>query len=429
MVRSESKPWEMPGKYDVSPYNYAEEVLADYDFPPMLPSGRFPIQESTIRKMDNTPGSLIPYSIEDKLEIAAMLDDMGIAEISFNPMHFYGTPRTKAINEAMEAIAKKGFNFNIYVNVNWVSWVDGNFKEHADRIIGQGAQSFDVEAIGSERFRRMYLRDWTWQQIADESAKAVEYVRSKGIEAGIDLGDYVRGDVDQMIGLMNFWINHGAQRFHISDSFGSLAPQGTRYLIKKIRSGLIEDTPIVYHPHDDTGLATANALAATAAGAWPDISVNGIGERAFAKLEEVVLSLELLYGVDTGLKLEKLTELSRLVERITGIPNQPHKPVVGETMYVPLFQDEYIDLLKGGPYVSTAFAPEIVGQKPALVWWEGMMTEVTVRAKLEQMGLPYTEEQVGKVMQALSARLRALKKFPAWIPDDEAGDICRRALG
>jgi isopropylmalate/homocitrate/citramalate synthase len=175
-------------------------------------------------------------------------------------------------------------------------------------------------------------------------------------------------------------------------------------------------------------MATASAIAAAAAGAWPEASVNGIGERAYLKMEEYVLALELLYGVNTGIKLDKITELCSLVERITGIQNQPHKPVVGETMYVPLFEDEYLDLLKGGPYVSTAFAPEIVGQKPALVWWEGMMSAATVRAKLDQLGLPYNDNQVKKVMAAIGARLRELKAFPAWIPDAEAGEICRRAL-
>ena len=176
-------------------------------------------------------------------------------------------------------------------------------------------------------------------------------------------------------------------------------------------------------------MATANCIAATAAGGWPDVATNGLGERAFAKFEEVFLALELLYGVDTGIKLEKLTELSRMVERMSGVKNQPHKPVVGETMYVPLFEEEYIDLLKGGPYVSTSFAPEIVGQVPALVWWEGMLSAATARAKLDQMELKYTQDQVNTVVGAIRARLRELKQFPAWIPDAEAGEICRRAVG
>ena len=423
MVSSKSQPWKVPGKYDVSPYNYTKEVQADYDFPAKLP-----ICDATIRKIDNTPGSLIPYSVEDKLEIATLLDEMGIAQLGCNPMHFYGTPRNDAIVEGIKAIAKKGFKFKITGIVNWVSWVEGPFESHADRVLDMGVSTIDVEGLGSEFFRQMYLPDWSWQQVGDAIGKALEYVKSKGAEAGVGLGDLVRGDLDQMIPLMNSWIDHGADRFFIADSFGSLSPQGVRYFIKKLRSGLKKQVPIVFHPHDDTGLATAGALAATAAGAWCEGSANGIGERAFLKLEEYILALELLYGVDTGIKLEKISELCSLVERVTGIPNQPHKPVVGKTMYVPLFEDEYIELLKGGPYVSTSFAPEIVGEKPALVWWEGMLSPATAKAKLDQLELKYTDEQLNRVIEAIRARLRGIKEFPAWIPDAEASEIIRRTL-
>ena len=424
MVSNISKKWKVPGKYDVSPYNFADEVIADYDFPAKLP-----ICDSTIRKIDNTPGSLIPYSVEDKVEIAAGLDEMGVAQLGCNPMHFYGTPRNDAIVEGVRAIAKKGFKFKLTSVVNWNSWVGGSFNTHADRIIDMGVQLLDVEGPGSDFFRQMYLPDWSWDQIEASMTKSVAYVRSKGAEAGVCLPDIVRGDIDQMTKLINSLVSHGAQRFYFCDSFGALSPQGTRYLIKKIRGGMTTQVPIAYHPHDDTGLATAQDIAAAAAGAWPDASVNGIGERAYAKLEEVVLALELLYGVNTGINLEKISGMCSLVERVTGIRNQPHKPVVGETMYVPLFEDEYIELLKGGPYVSTSFAPEIIGQKPSLVWWEGMLSPATARAKLNQLELKYTEEQLNQIIEAIRAQLRELKEFPAWLRDGEVSEICRRILG
>ena len=424
MVSSKSQPWKVEGKFDVSPYNFAQEVLDDYEFPPKLP-----ICDSTIRKIDNTPGSLLPYSVEDKVEIASLLNEMGVAQLGCNPMHFYGTPRNDAICDGIRAIAKKGFKFKITAVVNWQAWVQGKWKEHADRILDMGVDIIDVESPGSENFRQMYLSQLSWEQIEEGLGKALDYVKSRGAGAGVCIADMVRGDVDHMISLMNSCISHGAERFYLTDSFGSLSPEGTRWLFKRFKSGLSKQVPLVHHAHDDFGLATAQSIAAAAAGAWPDASTNGIGERAYAKLEEVVLALELLYGVDTGIKLEKIGELCHLVERITGIKNQPHKPVVGETMYVPLFEDEYIELLKGGPYVSTSFAPEITGQKPALVWWEGMLSATTARAKLGQLELKYTDEQLNKVIEAIRAQLRSLKEFPAWIPDAEVSEICRRALG
>jgi homocitrate synthase NifV len=424
MTGQQSEPWHSPGKYNVSPYNYSEEVRSEYAFPDKLP-----ILDATLRKMDNTPGSLIPYSVEDKLEIATILDDIGIAEVGFNPMHFYGTPRNLAIVDGLRAVARGGFKFKITTIVNWDSWTGGDFEAHADRIIDMGADTVDVEALGSEAFRAMYLRDWSWDRIRDELARDIAYVRSRGKGSGIVLGDASRGDLDQLIELTNFWIDAGADRLFIADSFGSLSPQGTTYLISKIRRGMKAPIPIVYHAHDDLGLGTANALAAAAAGAWSEASINGIGERAFAKLEEYIMALELLYGVDTGIKLERLTEVSRTVERITGIRNQPHKAVVGETMYVPLFEQEYIDLLHAGPYVSTCFDPAMVGQKPALVFWEGMLSDSTVRAKMDQMELEYNDAQVGQTVETIRTRLHGIREFPAFLSDSDVSDICRGIAG
>ena len=424
MERSTSRPWNVPGKYNVSPYNFVDEVLSDYNFPSKLP-----ICDGTVRKMDATPGSVIPFPIEDKLEIAALLDEIGVAEYRGNPMHFYGTPRNEAICEGVRAVAKKGFKFKMTASMWWDSWVEGQFERHADRVIDMGVQTVDVEFPGSENFRQMYLRDWSWEQLLDGMARALEYVRSKGVEAGVLLSDGARGDLDEIITRMNFWIDHGvADRLYICDSFGCLSPPGTRYFVKRLRSELRKEIPIVYHTHDDFGLATAQGLAAAAAGAWPESSSNGVGDRAFLKMEEYVLSLELLYGVDTGIKLEKLSELSRLVERVTGITTPPNKPITGQTMYVPNIQQEYIDLFQGGPWTSTAFAPEMVGQKRGLVWWEGMLSPATVRAKLDQLELRHTEEQVDRAVEAIRSALGEIKQFPWWIADDEVAEICRHSL-
>jgi 2-isopropylmalate synthase len=49
------------------------------------------------------------------------------------------------------------------------------------------------------------------------------------------------------------------------------------------------------------------------------ITVNGTGERmGNASLEQTVTSLELVCGVKTGIKLEKLRNLSELLEQVTG---------------------------------------------------------------------------------------------------------------
>ena len=68
------------------------------------------------------------------------------------------------------------------------------------------------------------------------------------------------------------------------------------------------DIEIEMHAHNDLGLATANTLAAVKAGATHiNTTVNGLGERAGnAPLEEAVMALRHLYGIDTGIDAHAL---------------------------------------------------------------------------------------------------------------------------
>ena len=89
--------------------------------------------------------------------------------------------------------------------------------------------------------------------------------------------------------------------------------------------------PIEIHTHNDFGMGVATELAAVAAGAEVVHScANGLGERTGnAALEELILGLDLLYGYDTGYKLDKLPELGSLMSELANIPIPRNKPVLG----------------------------------------------------------------------------------------------------
>ena len=81
-----------------------------------------------------------------------------------------------------------------------------------------------------------------------------------------------------MIHIMNRYIQAGADRLALVDSKGGATTDATRYYISTVRKGLTRDLPSIFHAHDDFGLATANSLAAACEGAWPEVSVNGVGD-------------------------------------------------------------------------------------------------------------------------------------------------------
>jgi isopropylmalate/homocitrate/citramalate synthase len=94
--------------------------------------------------------------------------------------------------------------------------------------------------------------------------------------------------------------------------------------------------PVHFHGHNDFGLGTACAIAAAGAGAeWIHGTIDGIGERAGnANLPEVAAALELLYKVDTGIRLDRVRAASQRLREIAGYQLEPWKSVVGRNLFV-----------------------------------------------------------------------------------------------
>jgi len=122
---------------------------------------------------------------------------------------------------------------------------------------------------------------------------------------------------------------------------GCATPDQVSRLFAKVRqeAGLGDDVVLSIHCHNDLGLAVANSLAAVLEGAGQvHCTVNGIGERAGnTPLEELAAVFEVhgeSMGVSTGIQLDRIHSVSRLVRRLTGISLQAHKPLVGDHSFV-----------------------------------------------------------------------------------------------
>jgi 2-isopropylmalate synthase len=133
----------------------------------------------------------------------------------------------------------------------------------------------------------------------------------------------------------------GASVVNIPDTVGYTLPAEYTALIAHLKATVpgIERTTISAHCHNDLGMATANTLAAIEAGAGQvEVTINGLGERAGnTSLEEVVMALQTradaFGGHATRVDARQLVPASQLVSRITGIPVQPNKAIVGENAF------------------------------------------------------------------------------------------------
>jgi isopropylmalate/homocitrate/citramalate synthase len=178
--------------------------------------------------------------------------------------------------------------------------------------------------------------------------------------------------------------------------------------------------PLETHFHMDFGLGVANTLIAIAEGVEViQTTVTGIGERAGnTPMEETVLALLTMYGLDTGIRTERFTELSKLVMQIAGVSQPSNRPVVGERLYnvesgiiTTWVRNVGDELTESFPY-----RPELVGQPaPVLVLGKGSGID-SVAAALERLGLTATDEQALAILDEVKARSLETKG----LVDDEA---------
>jgi D-citramalate synthase len=404
----------------VSPFNYDANLHRQYDFPEP-----FMMIDSTLRKIAKTTGTRT--SIDDMLHIAAALEEIGIREMTLN-VSYWGERQPAPIEFSLfRAVMSRAFTFHVKVYCDALmptSYYGGPYPapiaEVFDTLQEAGLQAISVEGAAP------------WNEAQDDRKRRLErfsevfdVARDRGVACVVSAVDAGRVDFEYLIYIVNEGIKNGAERVDLVDSYSSLGPEAMRLFISTLKSRLAAPTPITMHVHNDFGLATAAAIAAASAGAYPDVSVNGLSYRSgFASLEEVALSLELLYGVKTGLRLDLLQRLSDTVAACMGFLNPPMKAITGSHAYVRDHPIWMIDYLKGGfPPPASCYVPSLVGAKMHMVWGYHPSNWV-IRAKLEQMGLSASEEQINEIRKRLDAALDQKQTYPIWVGEEEMETVC-----
>ena len=424
-MSTEDRPWEGP-LHQASHLNFLREIRDQYRFREQLV-----IQDFTLAKMDHLEGTRL-YSVDEYQEIARLLDGIGIPETVFLTDQYPGTEKEPRIWDGIRGVTRLGLNINVRLWGHFGTWGTGTYKERIDRMADCGADSIGLSASLPKVLEQAKgaASNGGGQEV-DELPYAIGYAKSKGL--GVCVGMiYVAGpeDFETAIVRQNRYIDLGADSLLMADSKGVATPDATRYFVSRIRAGLKKDVPIFYHVHDCFGTATAQALAATSAGACPEVTVNGLADMGFASLEEVVVALELQYGVHTGIDLRGLPQLSRTVERITGVPNPPFKAITSPFNVAAGLPDTYVGMVQGKGFrelgVKTPYEAELVGLRRQLMLSHIGLNANAVRAKLRQMGLPAEDDAVERTREALKDRLNALgNRFPVALNDAQVEQVCQ----
>jgi isopropylmalate/homocitrate/citramalate synthase len=349
--------------------------------------GSVGLYDTTLRDGEQTVGVVL--SPQDKLEIARALDELGIDRIEA------GFPRVSEDDRrAIELIRDAGLRAEIWgfsraVPADVEALVELGLRAS---VIESPISDLKLEALGVSR-ETMLERIRKAVSFAAEHDVAVAYFGVDSTRA--DRGFYeqaYRGAVDA-----------GAREVAVVDTLGIATPEAVAELVGQTVEWVGPDVPVHFHGHNDFGLATAAAVAAAKAGAsWIQGTINGMGERAGnANLLEVALALDALYGIETGLRLERAREVSARVRELSGYALEPWKPVVGETLFrreSGAVASQFHDPPSIEPYSAEVVAAEravVLGKKSGLD---------SIRIKAAELGLELDEEAERALLAAVKRR-------------------------
>ena len=292
--------------------------------PKTLPS-KVHIWDETLRDGEQTPGVVL--SMDEKIEIAKLLDELGVAVVVVGyPAVSENEKRTVA------AIAREGLEHAV------VGAPARAVRSDVDACIEADVQEIPI-FIPTTDFRLKYQLRMSREDVINRIVDSIEYAKSHGVSVTYIAEDATRSDIDYLCSAYRAAIDAGADKICVADTVGFVRPEVMKYIMREIRTRLWTESkyrvPIAVHCHNDFGLATANTLAAVEEGAtYPQVCVNGYGERAGnAALEEVVMALEQLYSIDTGIHTERLYHVCQVVERNFAIPLPIHKAISGENAF------------------------------------------------------------------------------------------------
>ena len=319
------------------------------------------------------------FSIDDKREIAALLDQFGVEYMELSTP--VASPQSA---DAIRALADTRRRYKLLTHIR------ANMDD-AKLAVDCGIDGADVY-IGTSNYMREYSHGKSLEQVIEIGQKVIAYLNEQGIETRFSTEDTFRSNFADVMTVYRAMDLAGADRVGVADTVGIADPMQTYNLIANLRD--VVSCDIEFHGHNDSSCAVANAFCALQAGATHiDTTVLGIGERNGITAMGALVGR--LYTCDKALvdkyDLCLLPEIERVVAEKLGIEIPYNTPITGEVAFHHKAGVHTNAVLKN-PMTYEAINPEDFGMSRVIDVAHRLVGRNAIREYAARQGLKLPED-------------------------------------
>ena len=345
------------------------------------------VYDTTLR--DGTQGEGFSLSIDDKLMIAGILDELGIKFIeggfpASNPKDkkFFDAASKKTFKKSIltafgstrkkNASAKDdpGLNILAETKVDYITVFGKSWDLHVESVLKIGLNE-NLEIIED----------------------SIKYLKSCGKKVFFDAEHFFDGfknNGDYAVKTIKAAISAGAEKVVLCDTNGGSLPGDISIITEILKNRYkINIDRLGIHTHNDSDCAVANTIAAVSCGIRHiQGTINGYGERTGnANLSSIIPNLELKAGYKTigRENLKNLLKVSRLIDEISNNTPVKNMPYVGESAFAHKAGLHANAVLKN-PSSYEHIDPSLVGNNRRFLISD-LSGKSSIEAKAKELGL------------------------------------------